>query len=115
MVHHAFRPGSASVAMDDALDVRQTNARALEFLPAMQALKHSVQFAGVTRVETRPIIADEDYRLAAATGSATYFDFRLRASAGELHRIGDQIYQHHAQQRPVSPHRWQRVDVPGDL
>ena len=40
-VHRAFRPGSAAVAVNDALDVGQADACALEFVLAVQALKHA--------------------------------------------------------------------------
>ena len=75
--------------MNDALDVRQADARALELLPAVQALKHTEQFAGITRIETRPVVPNENDRLVVATGSATDLDCGLAASAGELHGIGE--------------------------
>ena len=48
-------------------------------------------------------------------GIAANFNFGLGAPAGELHRIGDQIDQHHAQQGAVGPNGRQRVDFPGDI
>src|SRR6266496_1340612 len=67
-VHCAFRPGSSAVAMNDALDARQTNAGPLELLLAVQPLKHAEQFFGILRIETDAVVANEDYRLAVTTG-----------------------------------------------
>ena len=82
---------------------------------AVQALKHAEEFAGILRIKTRAVVANENHRFAFATGSATDFDFGLGASAGELDGIGNQIDQRHAQQGTVRPHRWQRVDFPDNV
>ena len=79
-VHRAFRPGPAAVPVNDALDIGQPDARALELVLAVQALKHAEQFVGISRIETRAVVANEDHRFAVAAGSATDFDFGLGAS-----------------------------------
>jgi len=43
----------------------------------VQALKHAKQFAGITRIETRAVVTNEDRRLTGAAGSTTDFDFGL--------------------------------------
>src|ERR1035441_6086199 len=114
-VHHAFGPRSTAVPVNDALDVRQADACSLELLLGVQALKHSEHLNSITRIEPRPVVADENNLLAVATGSATNFYLSLRASAGELHCIGDQINQHQAQQGTVGPHCGQRMDFPDNV
>src|SRR5580693_8468741 len=61
-VNHAFGPGPAAVPLNDALDIGQPDARALEFVLAVQALKHAKQLVGITRVETCAVVADENHR-----------------------------------------------------
>ena len=63
-IHHPFRPDPAAVPLNDPLDVRQADARALELIAAVQALKHAEQFAGITRIETRAVVADKDHGFA---------------------------------------------------
>src|ERR1039457_5499057 len=82
-VHHAFGPRSTAVPVNDALDVRQTDACALALLLAVQALKHSEQVGVITRIEARRVVANENHRLAVGTGSTTNFYLSLQARAGE--------------------------------
>ena len=100
---------------NDALDVGQPDAGALEFIIIVQALKRTKQFVGIFRVETSAIVADVNHRLAFTAGSLTDFNSGFGAMAGELHRIGHQINQHHSQQRAVGAHRWQGLDFPRDI
>jgi hypothetical protein len=53
--------------MNDALNVRQSNAHALELLAAVQALEHGEQPARCSRIESGAVVADEDHRLAIVT------------------------------------------------
>jgi len=46
--------------MNDPLDIRQADARALELVLAVQALKHAEQFVGITRIESRAVVANEN-------------------------------------------------------
>ncbi len=61
-VHRAFRPGPAAVPVNDALDVRQADARALKLVLAVQALEHAEQFPGILRIETHAVVAYEENR-----------------------------------------------------
>ena len=48
--------------MNDAMDVRESDARAFELVLAVQALKHAEKFVGMLRVETSAIVANEKSR-----------------------------------------------------
>ena len=100
--------------MDDALDVGQADARALELVVAVQALEYAEQFVSITRIEPRAVVANGDYRLASPAGGAADSDDCMGAGGGKLHGVGEQIDQHQAQQGPVGPHRRQRADFPDD-
>ena len=52
-------------------------------------------FSGIFRIETGAVVADEDHGFAVAGGNTTDFDSGLGAITGKLHRIGNQIDQHH--------------------
>jgi hypothetical protein len=89
-IHDTFRPCPSAVPMNDALDIRQPDARALERLLTVQTLKHAKQFSRIFRIKTRAVVANKNHRLTIAK-SGTDFNFSLGTSAGELHRIGNQI------------------------
>ena len=72
------------MALNDALDIGQPDARALELLLAVQALKHAEQLAGIPLIKPRPVVANEDRRFAVSIGSTTDFDFGLGATAGDV-------------------------------
>ena len=76
--------------VNDALDVRQPDAGALELLMAVQTLKDAEQLPGILRIKTGAVVTDENHRLTIAQ-SGTDFDFGIGAPAGEFHRIGDQV------------------------
>jgi hypothetical protein len=46
---------------DDVADVRETNARAFEFIDTMQALENTKEFVCVINVKANAIIAHKDY------------------------------------------------------
>ncbi len=77
VVRRAFRPGSAPVALNDALDVGQTDARALKLSLAVQALEDAEQLVGILRIKAGSVVANEDHILALAHGSGADFDFGL--------------------------------------
>src|SRR5688572_30990887 len=70
-VHHAFRPYASAVSMNNILDVGQPNARALKLVRAVQTLEYAEKLVGITRIEARTVVANEDHRLAAVTWSPT--------------------------------------------
>jgi hypothetical protein len=78
------------VPVNDALDVRQPDAGALELLMAVQTLKDAEQLSGILRIKTGAVVTDENDRLPVAQGG-TDFDFGIGAPGREFHRIGDQI------------------------
>jgi hypothetical protein len=84
-----FGPDAAAMATYDALYRGQPNARALELVGGVQALKRSEQLGRVHRVEARAIVANE-----VDGGSSlrlrTDLDSRLRMLARELPSVAQQ-------------------------
>jgi hypothetical protein len=57
LVRFGLSPDSAAVAVNDALEQRQTHAGAFELFGSMQPLEYAEQFAGVRHVEADTIVA----------------------------------------------------------
>ena len=114
-IYHAFRPCPAAVAANDAQDIGQANARALELFLTVQALKHAEQLVSILGIKTRAIVANRDDRLAVDARSALDFDFGQRPPSGKLHSIGDQIDKNETQQGTIRSHRWQWADFPRNV
>src|SRR5271165_6018971 len=73
-VQHAFGPDSAPVALDNALDIGQSDARAGKLSLAVQALKDAEELAGILRIEARAVVAHKNHVLILAAGNAADFD-----------------------------------------
>src|SRR5436305_8528922 len=58
-INRAFSPDAASVPIDDALNSRQPDACALEFIGSVEALERAEQLVGKSHVEASAVIADE--------------------------------------------------------
>jgi hypothetical protein len=101
--------------MNDPLYIGQPDPRALKFSLTVQTLKHAEQLLSIFRIEAGPIVANEDHCPATSILYPTDFDSGLDASAGELHRIGNQIDQHHSQQGTVTPYCRQWRSFPDDI
>jgi hypothetical protein len=59
LVHYAFSPRFAAMAMRDPLDGRQADAGAFKVLRRVKALEHTEQFVDVSHVEPDAIVANE--------------------------------------------------------
>src|SRR5437588_2954135 len=59
LFNRAFSPDAASMPIDDALNSRQANSCALEFIGSVKALERAEQLVGKSHLETSAIIADE--------------------------------------------------------
>ena len=102
-LHDAFGPCSTTVAMNDPLNIRQADPSPFEFVLAVQASKRAKKFIGIPRIESSPVVTNEDYFLITIAGNAANLDFGFGASSRKLHRIGNQIDQGQAQERPGPP------------
>ena len=102
------------MTMDDAADVGQADAGALELLGAVQPLKHAEQFVRVLHVESDAVVAHEEDDLVGRAWHGADLDLRLRACGGILDRIGQQVDEHEPQQRSVGLHHRKIVQLPGD-
>src|SRR5262245_4820064 len=60
LVDDAFGPCAAAVPLDDAADVGQADARALELARGVQPLEYAEQLGGVLHVEACAVVADGD-------------------------------------------------------
>ena len=78
------------MALDNAVNDGQADARALEFLFAMESLKNAEQFCSILHVKTRPIVA---YEVGAFHRTIEVADLndRLCFVAREFERVGQQV------------------------
>src|SRR5436853_416569 len=80
-----FGPGAAAVAGNDAPDVGQSDAGALELARAVEPLKHSEELVGILHVEAGAVIANKDHDLILHGPVASDFNGGALAGAGVLH------------------------------
>src|SRR5579862_4343652 len=81
----ALGPGAATVTLHDAPHIGETDPGAFELSHAVQPLEDTEKFAGILHVETRAIVADEEFLLAGfQVGPAADLDARRRGFAGIL-------------------------------
>ncbi len=86
VVHFSLRPDLPSVALDDAVNERQANARAGELVVRVQPLKHTKQPGRVPHVEACAVIPDEkDVRTISTLRSN--LDRRTLPVAGEKREV----------------------------
>src|SRR5207237_6228312 len=104
----------AAVALNDAPDVGEADAGALEVRAAVQALKDAKQFLGIFHVEAHAVVADEDNRLSLRLEGAD-LDAGLGAGPGVFEGVGQQVDEDQPQQRRVAANIWQRPDHPLNL
>src|SRR3990172_2250701 len=119
-VHFCLGPGTPAVALDDALDNGEADARAFVFLGAMQALEDPEEFVGVAHVEAHAVVADEiadgRWPLCVAGGGwpmaicdlrfvigylPAHFNPRHFSRPSELERVRDQVDEHLLEQHWV--------------
>src|SRR5262249_15925310 len=89
LAHFRFSPDVASMALNDALNRRQTNPRAFEFIGSVEALKYAEQFAHVFTGKTDPVIFNENNDPVLSFPVTANFDLRHGACSGEFNGIGD--------------------------
>src|SRR5262249_222264 len=90
MVDLAFRPDAPAVAMDDAVDRGEADARALELIISMQTLEHAEQLVRVAGIEAGAVVLDANDDLAPLARGRVHFDHRFVASRGELDGVTEQ-------------------------
>src|SRR6266576_2793286 len=81
LVRLGFAPDTPAVLVDDALHGGQPDARPVELILGVQALKHAEQPVGALHVKADAVVANEDHSMAAMVTLAHLND-RLFASAG---------------------------------
>src|SRR5581483_9170600 len=111
LIDAAFGPGAASVAVNNAANVGQADARAFELPGSMKALEDAKQFFRVTRLKADAIVANEENRFARGNRCAD-FDSGDLARSGVLQRVVDEIDQDMAKEIRVSIHLGQFRDCP---
>src|ERR1700691_3713382 len=90
LVHFGFSPCATAVFLHDALHRGQSDARAFKVLGTMQALEYAEEFVGIFHVEARPVVANEDRRLAVFL-SLSDLDDRRSSIARVLEGIRNQV------------------------
>ena len=101
LVQSAFGPDASTVTVEDALNDRQPDAGAGEFLFAMEALEHAKELVGVLHVESCAIVAYGVNDLL-RTLLAADTDDRTVALAGELGGVGNKVSPNLTHQRGIA-------------
>src|SRR2546422_3988397 len=96
-VYNALGPGFAAMAVDDATDVGQPYAGALEFVCAVETLEDAEEFVHISHVESDAVVANEEHHFILAAIATSNFDFRLKARARVLQSIRKKIDQDQTQ------------------
>ena len=97
MVYGGIGPHTPAMLFNNALDNRQTDARAFKFFLAVQALKNAKKFIGILHIESGPVIADKDSRFSIQKDAADFDDCHLAVAAvlnGITKQIGKNLPQH---------------------
>ena len=92
-VGRSFGPDAAGVAFNDAADVSEANARALEGPGSFEPMKDAEQLTRLGHIETNSIVADEkdDFARFMVGGEAADLDMGGFAVASEFERVGDEV------------------------
>src|SRR5262249_5348033 len=99
--HRTFGPDSASVAMDNSLNGRQSYTGAFERLGLVKALKHPKQLIRVLHIKPDSVVSDEHDRLIVFSIDTSHLDLRVRPCARELDGIQQEIHQCDREHRTV--------------
>src|SRR5690349_16959862 len=110
----AFRPGSATVAINDATDVCQSDASSFKLLCPMEPLKHAPEFICVLLIETDSIVANEHAGLALDRARPDLNASRI-ATASVFQSIAQKIDDCLPEQESVSMDGWQGANLPLDI
>src|SRR5437867_1565207 len=76
--------------MNNPLHNREANSGSFEFLSAVEPLEHAKQLPRKLHIEANPVVSDEVHGLVSIR-AALHLDGWLRAGAGELERIGEEV------------------------
>ena len=110
---HAF--DVATVALDDAVHRRESDAGAFEFAGLVQTLERLEQLVGVGHVEADTVVThDEAAGAGTVLAQALQFDHRRGLVAGVFHGVAQQVLQHDAGQPQIAEARQARLDPPGN-
>src|SRR5207245_5135846 len=93
-------------------DVRQADARALEFVGAMKTLEDAEELGGVRHVEADTVVAHADHHLTVLLPGDAHLDPRMRALPRVLHRIGDEIRENEPKHLAIAADPRQRSALP---
>ena len=110
MTFLGLRPNAPTVTLDNALNDGETDANALEFVAAMEALEDLEQFVGEFHVETGAIVANEVNGFV-RRGLRSDLDQRFVALAGVLDGVGDEIDPDLPEERGIAVAIGQRADA----
>jgi hypothetical protein len=82
------------MSMDDTLNGCQPDAGAFRRLRRVETLEDPEQFIDTFHIKPDSIVSNKHHYLILFVAQASYFDFGLRAHAGEFYGIRDQIDKH---------------------
>ena len=110
----SFGPAAAAMAIDDALNGRETDATSFEFIRRVKTLECSEKFPGVIHVESHSVVPNkiDVFRRA---GFVSDFDRRRALLASEFDRIRKKILEDLCDQPLVRISVWERIDLESDF
>src|SRR5689334_5309570 len=103
------------MTLDDAANVSEADAAALEVLRAMKPLEDSEQLVGVLHVEAHAVVPDVDDVLGARNVDRADLDARPLPRARVLQRVPQEVPEHEEQERRIAANGGQTVEDPLDL
>jgi hypothetical protein len=78
--------------VNDAANISQADAGAVEFIGSMESLKDSKELVGISHIKSYPVIAYKHHCFLLARLAASDFDGGLRSRAGKFNGIADEIH-----------------------
>src|SRR5688572_1239920 len=89
-IRGGFGPDPSTMSFDDAPDVGQPDAGALELFLPVQSMEHAKQLAGVAHVEPDAVVADGK-RPGIVAGLRADGDHGRRLPPGIFNRVAEQV------------------------
>ena len=112
-VFFGFRPNAAAVPKKDALNVREADACAFEFLFEVEALEDAEEFANVLHIETYTIIAHK-YNVLISSSLRAELDFSTFSRPRIFNGIGNEVGKDDTKHGAVADDFGQGTEVPLD-
>jgi len=88
--------------MNDPSNIRESDARSLELVVSVEALKHTKQFVHVLHIEPRAIVPDEDLGFTRGRLGGADLNLCSGAMSSKLQGVREQVREHLTQHRRIA-------------